>query len=831
MNHFRSIIGQNGNRWRGRGTVSRVRVVGRLFVLWGVILSATLGELQAAQPARRAPPPPLRWEVALSDYTRSGKTAHVLKLLHNLQAFFRAQGQQNSDAFADVAMRLAIFQREMGDYEGAGKTAEEGAKVAARLHGANSRKHFEFLAFKTMLLGRQKRYVEAETFGKEVVRRAEAAFGPNDPAIASALEALNLARLELKKFEGIEGELRRAIEIRRKAFGEGALGTGHSWTNLGTYFLEVGKIQDASAALARGAKIVRTAEAGNVVQTRMVARNLARLAFDLKDPKAILSTSNQVFLEELKLINEVLPGMGENERLGLMARLEPIRWYATMGDAERIATAVLQTKAITLDQLLVIEPAGTGPDEFADLLSPETVGQGMAVYVAQPRTPKETTATTTTTQAIQTHKRYAITPAQIGRILTRGTVVVEMVCYPHYVGRFKDEVRYGALIFRAQGAVGAEAGDAVTWVPLGAAEPIDREIRALDADIRNLLASATISTRLRTLHRLVWEPVAAALPTDAENIFICPDGPTCFLPFGALLDAEGRFLADKQLVMYLSTVRDLFRLGDEKPAANQEFKVFAAPTYGQNPGTGTEPELRFRDVDARALAALRLPDLPGSRREAEMLKGIADGRQFQASLFLGDAANKANVFALQQPRVVHFATHGFFLPASTGGGPSNPMDRSGLALAGAQVTLKAMAEGRLPPGAAHDGLLTARDVARLPLKGTWIATLSACDTGKGESRDGEGVLGLRRGFLAAGVQNLVLSLWPVSDIETGPFMRDFYARALTSSDPATALALTQREWLGRVRKERGIAAAVSTAGAFVLNTSGRVPLPATERRE
>jgi len=153
------------------------------------------------------------------------------------------------------------------------------------------------------------------------------------------------------------------------------------------------------------------------------------------------------------------------------------------------------------------------------------------------------------------------------------------------------------------------------------------------------------------------------------------------------------------------------------------------------------------------------------------------------------------------------------------------MDRSGLALAGAHTTLKSMAEGRAVPAAANDGLLTAREVARLPLADTWIATLSACDTGRGEAQDGEGVLGLRRGFLAAGVENLLLSLWKISDEETVGFMRDFYTHALDSSDPATAFALTQREWLARIRKERGIAAAVSTAGAFVLNTSARLPQP------
>ena len=96
-----------------------------------------------------------------------------------------------------------------------------------------------------------------------------------------------------------------------------------------------------------------------------------------------------------------------------------------------------------------------------------------------------------------------------------------------------------------------------------------------------------------------------------------------------------------------------------------------------------------------------------------------------------------------------------------------------------------MAKGQSLPPIGEDGLLTAREVAQLHWQGTWLVTLSACSTGRGEVRDGESVLGLRRGFLAAGVENLLLSLWKISDEETVGFMRDFYARALDSNDAAT----------------------------------------------
>jgi hypothetical protein len=87
----------------------------------------------------------------------------------------------------------------------------------------------------------------------------------------------------------------------------------------------------------------------------------------------------------------------------------------------------------------------------------------------------------------------------------------------------------------------------------------------------------------------------------------------------------------------------------------------------------------------------------------------------------------------------------------------NPMHRSGLALAGAHRTLKAWSEGEVPP-IENDGIVTAEQVGGLKLNGAWLVVLSACETGSGEARAGEGVMGLRRGFIQAGEQNLLMTL-------------------------------------------------------------------------
>src|SRR5581483_4799483 len=125
---------------------------------------------------------------------------------------------------------------------------------------------------------------------------------------------------------------------------------------------------------------------------------------------------------------------------------------------------------------------------------------------------------------------------------------------------------------------------------------------------------------------------------------------------------------------------------------------------------------------------------------------------------------------LVAPRMLHIASHGFFARESRVSHDhddqherhdqllDNPMLRSGLVLAGVQDA----------------GTLTAMEAAGLNLWGTKLVTLSACDTGVGDVRNGEGVYGLRRAFVIAGAETLVMSLWPVSDYVTRKTMTAYY---------------------------------------------------------
>ena len=177
------------------------------------------------------------------------------------------------------------------------------------------------------------------------------------------------------------------------------------------------------------------------------------------------------------------------------------------------------------------------------------------------------------------------------------------------------------------------------------------------------------------------------------------------------------------------------------------------------------------------MSGLYFAPLSGSAVEGRAIKSLFP----DATLLTGRHATKAALEQLAAPALLHIASHGFFL-ADEGDAAvpvlaANPLLRSGLALAGANL-----------PGAAHGtGILTALEAAGLNLWGTRLVTLSACDTGVGEVRNGEGVYGLRRAFMLAGAETLVMSLWPVSDGVARDTMVAYYARLRSGAGRGDAL--------------------------------------------
>jgi CHAT domain-containing protein len=202
---------------------------------------------------------------------------------------------------------------------------------------------------------------------------------------------------------------------------------------------------------------------------------------------------------------------------------------------------------------------------------------------------------------------------------------------------------------------------------------------------------------------------------------------------------------------------------------------------------GATASLRSLSRDCHGLKFKPLPNAEAEARSVAKLVGS------DTELRLGAEAREAELKTVQSPRVLDLATHAFFLSdqelkqmnsvrrnstvsepgsvkARTSSDWENPLVRCGIALSGAnraQQTTNAIAE---------DGLLTGLEASLLHLQGTELVILSACDSGSGEVKIGEGVMSLRRAFRIAGAETVLASHWKVSDKATSELMIEFVRR-------------------------------------------------------
>ena len=151
---------------------------------------------------------------------------------------------------------------------------------------------------------------------------------------------------------------------------------------------------------------------------------------------------------------------------------------------------------------------------------------------------------------------------------------------------------------------------------------------------------------------------------------------------------------------------------------------------------------------------------------------------------------------------LHIATHGFYytpeesdnigydflLPNDQMSAEDKSLSRSGLLMSGANHIL----DGDSIPENVEDGILTAKEIADLDLRGLDLVVLSACQTGLGDISQGEGVFGLQRGFKKAGANSILMSLWEVNDEATQILMTQFYKNLVSGQSKRQSLQSAQR---------------------------------------
>ncbi|WP_109830461.1 CHAT domain-containing protein [Reichenbachiella versicolor] len=293
-----------------------------------------------------------------------------------------------------------------------------------------------------------------------------------------------------------------------------------------------------------------------------------------------------------------------------------------------------------------------------------------------------------------------------------------------------------------------------------------------------------------------WKPIQDVIGNPG-NIYLSADGVYNQINLEAIKVEDGSYVLDNSNIILISNTKDLY-LDKQKEYLVQDantVEMFGDPTYyvKSNPGRwvgrathrGGNPEV--------------IGNLPGTAVEVNTLKTLFRNDGWVIENHMEKTATEKAIKEMDNPKVFHIATHGFFQPNSDLSSEEiamnenlaaqNPLLKTGLLMAGAGDILNQTTNNFNM----DDGILTAYEGMNLNLDKTDLVVLSACETGLGEIEAGEGVYGLQRAFLVAGARTIIMSLFKVSDEATQKLMVSFYSKWLVSGNKRASFIEAKKE--------------------------------------
>jgi len=282
-----------------------------------------------------------------------------------------------------------------------------------------------------------------------------------------------------------------------------------------------------------------------------------------------------------------------------------------------------------------------------------------------------------------------------------------------------------------------------------------------------------------------WKPIVDVVGNTA-TIYLSADGVYNQINLEAIPTSEDKYVLDNSNIVLVSNTKDIFlNKKDSKSKTSNNASMFGNPVY-------------YVDADQPARGAIG--QLPGTEKEINALIQLLDDKGWTTSENLELEATEKEIKLVKSPKIFHVATHGFFTPAqqieqNAASGQKeataleNPLLRTGLLLTGAGDLLNKTEFNYNE----EDGILTAYEAINMNLDNTDLVVLSACETGLGETKVGEGVYGLQRAFMVAGAKTLIMSMFKVDDTATQKLMVNFYTKWLTTGNKRQSFVEAKKE--------------------------------------
>lgn len=661
--------------------------------------------------------------LALLSYRRSDYDTAATQGLRALAIRERLLGQ-NHPVVGQTVNNLGLVYWRRHELPRAASFFRRAVEIYERLSGADSVDVGPPLMNLGIIQKESGDYDAAEVSYKRALAIHEATLGPEHPTVRVVVESLGILYRDKGDYARAEPMFRRAIEIT-----EHSLGPDHS--DLARHFVNLAQMYEAQgdAADALGCWLRVSA-----IDEKSLPLNLA-----IGSERQKLAYFETFTARRDRIVSfHVREAAGDPQARDLAA-VTILQSKGRVLDALADTLGALRKRA-NPDDLRVFDRLNAVTAHLASVALHGPQGVSLAEHQQRMRDLAKQREDLEADVGRRTAGYYErVEPVRLADIraaIPPDAALIEFAVYrPFDPGkRLESDTRFGDPRYIAYVIRNAHE---TRWAELGSAHAIDAAVAAFRGALRDP-ARPDVRRAARALDAKIMQPLRA-LAGDATHLLISPDGQLSLVPFEALVDERDRYLIGRYAVSYLTSGRDLLRMKVARPSSSDPV-IVADPDFG-------EPS-------AQASASDYFAPLPGTLEEARAIHALFP----RAAMLTGQRASESALKAVVAPAILHVATHGFFLhdPSIT-----NPLLRSGIALSGAN--------------AGHANVLTALEASNLNLWGTRLVTLSACDTGMGEVRNGEGVYGLRRALLVAGVQTIVMSLWPVGDYATRTIMTRYYA--------------------------------------------------------
>ncbi len=714
-------------------------------------------------------------------------------------SIIKSKGMQTAMPYAIVLNNQAMFFQTIGRYEEAEGLMKQAITIAEKIEKSKSANRLRFLSNLALLYQQMGKYNEADAIYLGMEKR----LGKSNPDYASMLNNQAALYMVMGKQDKVEELLKKSAAIYKSNFGEENIAYAKSISDLGNFYRIKERYPEADPLLQK-ALTIREATLGKnhplYVQSQ---EDLAILDWKQKSWEKAVAQYQSVMEKSLGFVQSYFPPMSEAEKTKYWDVLSPRfqRFYNFALEASATNKQVVQdlfdyriaTKALLLNStnkvkqtILSSGDAALVKDYKVWLDQKERLARLYAYSKEDLKTQKinldsleqaanamEKKLSERSSDFSSSYASSKVSYKQIKGLLLDTEAVIEIVHIRKYDQLFSEDSKYAALIL-------TKTSEVPKLVILDNGQQLDTRYSKF---YRNAIQQKMADEHSYDQYWTRLEPELKG----KKVVYISPDGVYNQLNLNTLKKPDADYVINRYDLIIVGNSKDLIGLKSKKakvPKKNATLLGF--PDYGSG----------------------SIVPLPGTKAEVEAISKILKASGYSVVEFSQKTATEANLKAIKGPMIVHIATHGYFLEDVDKGGSAfgvaienandNPLLRSGLMLANAGGTVSGK---RMPNLESNDnGVLTAYEAMNLNLEGTDLIVLSACETGLGDVKAGEGVYGLQRAFLVAGADALIMSLWKVDDAATNLLMANFYTNWIKLGNKQKAFKQAQLQLMAKFKE-------------------------------